>query len=215
MRLIDVNKTNYFVEVIIMSKLYFRYSTMSAGKSMDLLKVAYNYTERGLKPFLLTSALDNRYGIGKITSRAGIQSDAIAVTKEDNIYEIFLQNIKDRDKYENVEEVGCVLIDEAQFLSKEQVKQLTDIVDYLGVPVICYGLRTDYRGELFEGSKYLLAYADSIEEIKTICWCKRKAIMNLKIVDGKPRYEGEQIEIGGNEKYTVVCRRDWKDGKIK
>jgi thymidine kinase len=181
---------------------------MNAGKSVDLLKVAHNYKEQGKNVLLLTSAIDNRYGIGKITSRMGVQEDAIAIETNDNIYETF-KNLN------MVEKIHCVLIDEGQFLSKLQVKQLTDVVDLFDVPVICYGLRTDFRGEPFEGSQYLLLWADSIEEIKTVCHCGRKATCNARIVDGKIVYQGEQVQIGGNESYKALCRKDWKAGKIQ
>ena len=184
-----------------MAKLYFRYSSMGAGKSIDLLKVAYNYEERGQKVVLMTSGIDDRYGKNKITTRIGLQRDAIGIKRDDNIYEY----IKNLDYIPD-----CILIDEAQFLTEKQVDELTDIVDFLNIPVICYGLRTDFRFNLFSGSKSLLALADKIEEIKTICDCGKKAIANMRIIDGNPTINGEQVYIGGNESYKAVCRKCYK-----
>lgn len=184
-----------------MAQLYFRYSTMGAGKSLDILKIAYNYTEQNKKVLLLTSELDDRYGVGKITSRAGLQQEATPIGPNSDILGI----IKSVNPL-------CVLIDEAQFLSKRHVLELCKVVDDLNIPVIAYGLKNDFRNELFEGSKYLLLYADKLEEVKTICWyCNRKATMILKSKDGKPVYEGKQIEIGGNDKYMPVCRKHYYD----
>lgn len=184
-----------------MAKLYFRYSSMGAGKSIDLLKVAYNYEERGQKVVLMTSGIDDRYGKNKITTRIGLQRDAIGIKRDDNIYEY----IKNLDYIPD-----CILIDEAQFLTEKQVDELTDIVDFLNIPVICYGLRTDFRFNLFSGSKSLFALADKIEEIKTICDCGKKAIANMRIIDGNPTINGEQVYIGGNESYKAVCRKCYK-----
>lgn len=185
-----------------MAKLYFRYGAMGSGKSIDLLKVAYNYEERDGKVALYTAAIDTRYGTGKITTRIGINKEAIVFSKNTNI----LDSVKELEY-----KPDCILIDESQFLTKEQVSQIGDIVDYLNIPVICYGLRTDFRGELFEGSKELFAIADKIEEIKTICKCGKKATYNMRMVDGKPVNKGEKILIGGNESYISLCRRCYKE----
>jgi thymidine kinase len=184
-----------------MAKLYFRYSTMGAGKSLDLLKTAHNYEERNKKVFLLTSDLDNRFGKKKIASRIGISRDANTFNTKSNLYDMVVSN---------GETLSCVLIDEAQFLTKEQVWQLTDVVDYLGINVIVYGLRSDYLGEPFEGSIYLMTLADKIEELKTICEFGDKASINMRLLNGEPVFEGEQVQIGGNESYLPVCRKHFK-----
>lgn len=191
-----------------MAKLYFRYGAMGSGKSIDLLKVAYNYEERNLSVYLLTAGIDDRYSKGKITTRIGISKDANTFDKNSNIYE----NIK--KELESGKKIDCILIDEAQFLTRKNVFELSDIVDFLNIPVICYGLRSDFRGELFEGSNALLTIADKIEEIKTICECGAKATYNLRIVDGTPTNTGNQILIGGNESYISVCRKCYKE-KLK
>jgi thymidine kinase len=185
----------------MMAKLYFRYSTMGAGKSLDLLKTAHNYEERNKKVFLLTSDLDNRFGKKKIASRIGISRDANTFNNKSNLYEMVVSS---------GEKLSCILIDEAQFLTKEQVWQLTDIVDYLGINVIVYGLRSDYLGEPFEGSIYLMTLADKIEELKTICEFGDKASINMRLLNGEPVFEGEQVQIGGNESYLPVCRKHFK-----
>ena len=184
-----------------MSKLYFRYGAMGSGKTIDLLKVAYNYEERGQKVLIFTSALDDRYGVGKITTRVGLQRDAIIISRDFNIYKY----VKDLNQ-----KVDCILVDECSFLTKKQVYELGDIVDYLDIPVICYGLRSDFRMELFEGSKHLMEIADKIEEIKTICECGAKATINMRFVDGKAITNGSQIWIGGNDSYKSVCRKCYK-----
>ena len=180
-----------------MSKLYFRYGAMGSGKSIDLLKVAYNYEERKQNVFLLTAGIDDRYSKGEIATRIGISKEAHTFNKDDNLFEMIKNNNK----------IDCVLVDEAQFLSRKNVEELSDVVDLLNIPVICYGLRADFRGELFEGSKWLLTIADKIEEIKTICECGNKATYNMRIVDGKPTTLGDQVLIGGNESYISVCRK--------
>jgi len=184
-----------------MAKLYFRYGTMGSGKSIDLLKASYNYKERGKKPLLITSTIDNRYGSCKITTRIGISEKAYAFSKEDNIYE-YISSIRN--------DVDVVLADEAQFFSREQIQQLSDIVDILDIPVICYGLRSDFQNKLFPGSHELLAIADKIEEMKTMCECGKKATCNLRIINGDIVTEGKQIFIGGNESYLPVCRKCYK-----
>ncbi|MCS5736469.1 thymidine kinase, partial [Herbiconiux daphne] len=174
---------------------------MNAGKSTSLLQSSFNYKERGMKTVVYTAELDNRYGVGKVTSRVGLSEDATLFNKSTNLYEEVKSN-----------PVNCVLIDEAQFLSKEQVHQLAKIADDLNIPVLCYGLRTDFQGELFEGSKYLLSWADKLVELKTICHCGRKASMVLRVNNGKPIYDGEQIQIGGNDSYVSVCRKHYFEG---
>ncbi len=190
-----------------MAQLFFRYSTMNAGKSLELIKVAYNYEELGKRVLVMTSGLDERYGRGRVTSRIGVEREAIPVDDETNILQIFIE--------ENFRaSVDCVLVDEAQFLKKHHVEELAEIVDSFACPVICYGLKNDFRNELFEGSYYLLVYADKIEEIKTICWCGRKATMVARVVDGKIEKSGEQIVIGGNNLYVSLCRRHYNEGRI-
>lgn len=190
-----------------MAQLYFRYSTMNAGKSIEVQKVAFNYEERGQHPLVFTSALDTRFGKNKVASRIGLQRKALPINEETNIYNIVKE-------YHEALRVDAVIIDECQFLKKHHILQLTDIVDILNIPVLCYGLRTDFRGELFEGSYWLLALADKIEEIKTICWCGKKAIINARIVNGEIVKEGEQIQVGGNDLYIPLCRKHFKEGKF-
>lgn len=190
-----------------MAQLYFRYGAMNSGKSIEVLKVAHNYEEQNKAVRLFTSGIDNRDGMGVISSRTGMRREATPVLEDTNIFE----QIKAED-----EKIWCVLVDEAQFLTKEHVQQLTQIVDELNIPVMAFGLKNDFMNQLFEGSKYLLLYAEKIEEIKTICWyCGKKAIMNLRISDGRPVYEGEQIQIGGNESYFPVCRYHYHNPVIK
>ena len=191
-----------------MAQLFFRYSTMNAGKSIELIKVAYNYEERGKHVLVLTSGLDDRYGVGVVRSRIGLSRPAIPIFDETNILEIYMEASMAQTIY-------CVLIDEAQFLKKHHVQELVEIVDSCECPVMCYGLKNDFRNELFEGSYYLLVYADKIEEIKTICWCGRKANMVARIVDGKFVRKGEQIEIGGNDMYVSLCRKHYNDGRFE
>ncbi|EST90460.1 thymidine kinase [Vagococcus lutrae] len=189
-----------------MAQLFFRYGAMNSGKSIEILKVAHNYEEQNKPVVLMTSGLDTRDGIGTVASRIGLDRQATPIFSETNVFE-YIQQL-DFKPY-------CVLIDEAQFLEKHHVEQLAEIVDELDIPVMAFGLKNDFMNELFEGSKYLLLYADKIEELKTICWfCHRKAIMNLRISDGKPVYAGEQIQIGGNEAYFPVCRKHYKDPKL-
>ncbi|MED5532169.1 MAG: thymidine kinase [Pseudomonadota bacterium] len=186
-----------------MAKLYFNYSTMNAGKSTALLQAAYNYRERGMIPKLITAKLDNRAGEARIVSRIGIEEKASVFASTDDIYEK-VRNASATFK------IDCVLLDEAQFLSKAQVWQLARIVDQLKIPVLCYGLRVDFRGELFPGSLTLLSIADEIKEIKTICHCGKKATMVVRMNNlGQIVSEGSQIQIGGNETYTSLCRLHW------
>lgn len=187
-----------------MAKLYFHYSTMNAGKSTILLQAAYNYRERGMQPYLLTARLDHRAGAGRIASRIGIGSQADTFEAEDNLHDKIARRMR-------VEPVACVFIDEAQFLQKAQVWQLARVVDDLQVPVMCYGLRVDFRGELFPGSAALLALADEMREIRTICHCGRKATMVVRRdAAGRTVTDGAQVQIGGNETYVSLCRRHWR-----
>ncbi len=190
-----------------MAQLYYRYSTMNAGKSIELIKVAYNYEERGKNVLTLMPGVDNRYGVGLITSRIGIQREALVVDHDTDILDLFLrENAKGK--------IDCVLVDECQFLRKHHVQELVEIVDSLEVPVLAYGLKNDFRNELFEGSYYMLVYADKIEEIKTICWCGRKATMVARVVDGKFVKQGEQIVVGGSDMYVSLCRKHYNDGRL-
>ena len=189
-----------------MAKLHFYYSAMNAGKSTVLLQSAHNYTERGMSCILYSPSIDDRYGSGIITSRIGLSAPAFAVTPELDLF----SHIKNRS---TPNKAACVLIDEAHFLSKEQVKQCGRVVDELSIPILTYGLRSDFRGEPFSGSQYLLATADQLVEIKTICHCGSKATMNMRVdKSGRRMYEGEQIQIGGNELYVATCRRHFEEG---
>ena len=189
-----------------MAQLYYRYSTMNAGKSIELIKVAYNYEERGKQVLTLIPSVDDRYGVGVITSRIGIQREALVVNEDTNILELYIRENEKR-------KIDCVLIDECQFLKKHHVQELVEIVDSCDVPVLAYGLKNDFRNELFEGSYYMLIYADKIEEIKTICWCGRKATMVARVIDGRVVKQGEQVVIGGNDMYVSLCRKHYNDGR--
>ena len=189
-----------------MAKLYFYYSAMNAGKSTILLQSSYNYRERGMNTLILLPEIDTRFEKGKVTSRIGLEADAMIFNTADNLYRL-------AEKHHADEPLHCILVDEAQFLTKRQVRQLSDVCDRLDVPVMTYGLRTDFQGNLFEGSQQLLAWADILSEIKTICHCGRKATMVLRIgADGKAIKDGRQIQIGGNERYISVCRLHFKAG---
>lgn len=188
-----------------MAQLYFYYSAMNAGKSTSLLQSSYNYRERGMHTVVMTASIDDRYGVGKVASRIGIETAAQVFSSDDNLIDI----IKASHEQQHIH---CLLIDESQFLSKEQVKQLTYVVDNLDIPVLCYGLRSDFQGELFTGSQYLLAWADKLVELKTICHCGRKANMVVRLDgEGMPMKEGEQVAIGGNETYESVCRKHFRE----
>ena len=188
-----------------MAKVYFYYSAMNAGKSTVLLQSSYNYRERGMRTLLFTPSIDTRYGTGRIESRIGLRSGAISLRETDNI----LARVRTEHA---TQAVACVLIDEAQFLTAEQVWQLSDIADSLDIAVLCYGLRTDFQGKLFPGSAALLGIADDLTELKTICHCGRKATMNLRLdKDGHAVREGAQVEIGGNDRYVAMCRRHFKE----
>ena len=187
-----------------MAKLYFYYSSMNAGKSSMLLQTAFNYGERGMRVSLWTAAIDERPGFGAISSRIGLASDAHRFEPETNIEARVLKDHRERS-------VACVLIDEAQFLTRDQVWQCARLADERDIPVLCYGLRTDFRGELFPGSAALLGIADSLVELKAICDCGRKATMNLRVDEhGKAVREGEQTEIGGNDRYVALCRKHFR-----
>ena len=185
-----------------MAQLYFYYSAMNAGKSTSLLQSAYNYQERGMTVAIYTAALDNRFGIGKVSSRIGLAMDA-HIFDPDFDFVAHITQLKAQGR------LDCVLIDEAQFLSKAQVRQLTDVVDELRVPVLAFGLRTDFLGETFAGSEALLAWADKLIELKTICHCGKKATMVIRQLNGKTVTSGDQVQIGGNETYTSLCRKHW------
>ena len=191
-----------------MAKLYFNYSSMNAGKSTMLLQANHNYTERGMNAQLYTSELDTRFGNDEITSRIGLKKKSNIFTTKTDIYSDILNK-------NNEVSVDCLLIDEAQFLTKEQVEQLGMIVDKLDIPVLAFGIRTDFQGNLFEGSKYLLAWADNLKEIKTVCHCGRKATMVLRINDkGQVIEDGIQIAIGGEDKYVSVCRKHFFEKNV-
>jgi thymidine kinase len=182
-----------------MAKLYYRYGAMGSGKSLDLLKTADNYDRKGRRCLILTPSVDTRHGVGVVKSRVGLESQAMPIHEETRI------------DYLISSKVDAVLVDESQFLTTEHVRQLTRLVDDFNIPVMAYGLKTDFKNELFEGSAALLAYADSIEEVKTICeYCERKATMNQRLVDGNPVDDGEQVQIG-DEEYVGVCRPCYKE----
>ena len=188
-----------------MAKLYFYYSTMNAGKSTTLLQSSYNYRERNMNTLVYTAAIDDRFGAGRVTSRIGISEQANTFACDTDLFAEIQQ-------YVTKEPLHCILVDEAQFLTKAQVYQLSDVVDKLKIPVLCYGLRTDFQAELFEGSRYLLAWADQLEELKTICYCGRKANFVLRLNEqGEVVKQGEQIQIGGNDSYLSVCRLHYKE----
>lgn len=188
-----------------MAKLYFYYSAMNAGKTTTLLQSAHNYRERGMRVLIFTPKLDVRDGSGTVSSRIGLRAEGLAFERDDDLERWVRQDIEAHGK------LHCVLVDEAQFLSKSQVWQLSEVVDALRIPVLCYGLRTDFRGELFEGSRHLLAWADELSEIKTICHSGKKATMTLRVDDnGYAVQDGPQVEIGGNERYVSVSRAEFK-----
>jgi thymidine kinase len=188
-----------------MAKLYFNYSTMNAGKSTLLLQASYNYIERGMQTYLLTANFDDRAGKGQIGSRIGITAEADTYTQADDLYAKIAARLSDGP-------CACVLVDEAQWMTRDQVWQLARAVDDLGVPVMCYGLRVDFRGELFPGSAALLALADEMREVRTICHCGKKATMVIRVgADGKALREGAQIEVGGNDRYVSLCRVHWRE----
>ncbi len=182
-----------------MAKLYFRYGAMGSSKTANAIMVQYNYHERGQKALMVKPGMDNRDGERVVVSRSGLTAPCVYIE------ELTVEAARAYD---------CVIVDEAQFLTRDQVQLLVDIVDGLDIPVIAYGLRADFMGNLFEGSQWLLAWADSIEEIKTVCWCGRKATYNARIHDGRVVKEGAQIQLGGNESYTALCRKHWRSGEL-
>ena len=188
-----------------MAKLYFYYSAMNAGKSTALLQSSHNYRERGMNTIVFTPTVDTRFGTNVVKSRIGIETAAVGVSPdEDLLAYVRREALK--------QQIHCILIDEAQFLTRDQVFQLGEVCDRLDIPVLCYGLRTDFQGELFPGSQYLLAWADNLNEIKTVCHCGKKATMVVRMnEDGTPVADGEQVAIGGNELYVSTCRRHYKE----
>jgi thymidine kinase len=187
-----------------MAKLYFYYSSMNAGKSTNLLQSSYNYKERGMSTLVLAPRLDDRFGVGKVTSRIGIESEATTFSNDTDLFA--LVSVSNGES-----PLHCVLVDEAQFLTRDQVFQLSEVTDKLNIPVLAYGLRTDFQGEPFEGSKYLLAWSDNLKEIKAICHCGTKATMVLRMDEnGNAVTEGSQVEIGGNDRYVSMCRKHFK-----
>ena len=192
-----------------MAKLYFHYSTMNAGKSTVLLQASHNYHERGMRTYLLTAAIDKRAGTARIASRIGISEASETFEESENLFEkIKLHLVSSK--------CACIFVDESHFLTKEQVWQLTTVVDDLGIPVMCFGLRVDFRGELFPGSATLLALADEMREVRTICHCGKKATMVIRSDEnGNVINDGDQIQIGGNETYTSLCRRHWRHAFFK
>lgn len=188
-----------------MAKLYFHYSTMNAGKSTVLLQASHNYVERGMQTFLLTAAIDDRAGLGRIASRIGIGAEAEVFSTGDDLFARIEARLAEGP-------CACVFVDEAQFLTPEQVWQLARAVDDLRVPIMCYGLRVDFRGELFPGSATLLALADEMREVRTICHCGKKATMVVRRdADGRVLKDGAQVQVGGNETYESLCRRHWRE----
>ena len=195
-----------------MAKLYFRYSAMDAGKTLDLLKVAYNYEDRGQKTLIITSSVDRRAGDNKVKSRIGINREAISTNAADNLQDLIKAQLI-------TQHIACVLVDEVHFFTPKQIYELSDVADYLKIPVICYGLRSDYRGQPFPAAALLLAIADTLEEVKTICHCGRKANFNMLIQNGIVIKKGNPIIVDDDSlkkvdtRYTSVCRLHWKEGK--
>ena len=181
-----------------MAKLYFRYGAMGSSKTANAIMVQYNYEERGQKALMVKPRIDRRDGERLVASRSGLRADCIYMEELEQV---------------NIHDYDCIIVDEAQFLTKDQVQQLVDIVDLENIPVVAYGLRADFKGNFFEGSQWLMAWADSIEEVKTICWCGRKATFNARLLNGRVTKTGEQVVLGGNESYTSLCRLHWRLGK--
>ena len=182
-----------------MAKLYFRYGAMGSSKTANAIMVQYNYVERGQKVLMVKPRLDTRDGARTVRSRSGLETECV-----------FMEEVPDLP----LDDIDCVIVDEAQFLTKEQVAFLVHIVDDLNIPVIAYGLRADFQGNFFEGSQWLMAWADTIEEVKTICWCGKKATCNARVFNGKVVKEGDQILLGGNSQYVSLCRRHWASGEL-
>lgn len=193
----------YLATDFALAKLYFSYASMNAGKSTMLLQAAYNYRERGMRVLLLTAALDDRAGVGRISSRIGLADEACIYRPQEDLF-AFIREANVREK------LACIFVDEAQFLLQEQVWQLARVADELDLPVMTYGLRTDFQGRLFPGSQALLAIADELREMRTICHCGRKATMVVRLdAAGNPVHEGAQVDVGGNDRYVSYCRRHW------
>lgn len=191
-----------------MASLYFKYAAMNSGKSTQLLQAHYNYVERGMNPVAMTAQLDNRHGAGKITARIGLDLHAETFDKTTDIFAHI-------DGMNRQKKIDALLIDESQFMSETQVFQCAKIVDDLGIPVMCYGLKTDFMGKLFTGSEALLRLADNLEEIKTICWCGKKATQTARVTEaGDVVREGAQVQIGGNDMYMSLCRKHFTRGEI-
>ena len=192
-----------------MAKFYFYYSSMNAGKSTALLQSSYNYRERGMNTLILAPLLDDRYGVGKVTSRIGLESKALTFRSDEDLLKLIARRHEE-------EPLNCVLVDEAQFLTKEQVFQLGEVTDDLNIPVLAYGIRTDFQGEPFPGSKYLLAWADNLKELKAICFCGNKATMVIRLdQEGNAITQGSQVEIGGNDRYVSMCRKHFKENYFR
>ncbi len=182
-----------------MAKLYFRYGAMGSSKTANAIMVQYNYNERHQRVLMVKPRMENRDGARTVRSRSGLETECV-----------FMEEVPDMD----LTGVGCVIVDEAQFLTKAQAEYLVHIVDDLNIPVIAYGLRADFRGNFFEGSQWLMAWADTIEEVKTICWCGKKATCNARVFDGRVVKEGDQILLGGNSQYVSLCRKHWQRGEL-
>ena len=182
-----------------MAKLYFRYGAMGSSKTANAIMVQYNYVERGQKVLMVKPRLDTRDGARTVRSRSGLETECV-----------FMEEVPDLP----LDDIDCVIVDEAQFLTKEQVAFLVHIVDDLNIPVIAYGLRADFQGNFFEGSQWLMAWADTIEEVKTICWCGKKAICNARVENGRVVKQGDQIVLGGNGRYVSLCRKHWASGEL-
>ena len=195
----------FLLRVSALAQLYFYYSAMNAGKSTALLQSAYNYHERGMNSVIFTASIDDRFGKGKVSSRIGLSQPADMFTNQCDLFTIISAQHQQK-------KIHCLLFDESQFLTKDQVKQLSQVVDQLNIPVLCYGLRTDFLGEPFQGSLYLLSWADKLIELKTICHCGRKANMVVRTDEqGNALNSGSQIDIGGNERYVSMCRKHFQE----
>lgn len=194
-----------------MAQFFYTHGTMNSGKSIEVLKVVHNYEEQNKRVILLTSGVDDRTQVGMVASRIGLQKEAHCIYAETNVLELISQ-LESQVEDSITQPLYAIVVDECQFLTRDQVKQLSEIVDKQNVPVLCFGLKNDFRNQLFEGSQALLTYADKVHEMKTVCqYCNKKATMNMRLHDGKPVYEGEQIQIGGNESYAAVCRSCYND----
>lgn len=192
-----------------MASLHFKFAAMNSGKSTQLIQAHFNYIERGMKPLAMTPECDSRYGRGIIGARVGLKLEVDVFLKDSNLFSIVENQVNENN-------IDVFIVDEGQFLSKEQVYQLASVVDLLNIPVIVYGLKTDFKLEMFEGSYHLMCLADKVEELKTICWCGNKAHMNARVGDnGLVLREGEQVEIGGNERYVSLCRKHYMEGNAK